>query len=121
VIAEYDDAWPERFCREAGKIQAALGEAALVVEHIGSTAVPGLAAKPIGDVLLVVEDSGDEASYAPAVEASGYVLRVRERDFLSRAPDIPHAGERRTRARLLARFAWDRLLSDAARPSAPRH
>ncbi|MBA3703617.1 MAG: GrpB family protein, partial [Rubrobacteraceae bacterium] len=63
------------------KIRAALGEAALSVEHIGSTSVPGLAAKPIVDVLLVVEDSGDEASYLPALEEAGYVLRVREPDF----------------------------------------
>jgi GrpB-like predicted nucleotidyltransferase (UPF0157 family) len=81
VIADYDPAWPERFGREEARIRAALGEAALSVEHIGSTSVPGLAAKDIVDVLLVVEDSGDEASYLPALEAAGYVLRVREPDF----------------------------------------
>jgi GrpB-like predicted nucleotidyltransferase (UPF0157 family) len=53
----------------------------VTVEHIGSTSVPGLAAKPIVDVLLVVEDSGDEASYLPALEGAGYVLRVREPGF----------------------------------------
>jgi GrpB-like predicted nucleotidyltransferase (UPF0157 family) len=57
-----------RFGREEAKIRAALGEAALSVEHIGSTSVPGLAAKPIVDVLLVVEDSGEELSYLPALE-----------------------------------------------------
>jgi GrpB-like predicted nucleotidyltransferase (UPF0157 family) len=81
VVADYDPAWPERFRREAAKIRAALGEAALAIEHIGSTSVPGLAAKPIVDILLVVEDSSDEASYVPALEGAGYVLRVRERDF----------------------------------------
>ena len=81
VVADYDPAWPERFRREAAKIRAALGEAALAIEHIGSTAVPGLSAKPIVDVLLVVEDSSDEASYVPALEGAGYVLRVREREF----------------------------------------
>ena len=81
VIAEYDAAWPERFRREEAKIRTALGHAALVVEHIGSTSVPGLAAKPIVDILLVVEDSGDEASYLPAIEQAGYVLRVREPDW----------------------------------------
>ena len=60
---------------------AALGEAALSVEHIGSTSVPGLAAKPIVDILLVVEDSGEEASYVPSLEGAGYILRVREPDF----------------------------------------
>jgi GrpB-like predicted nucleotidyltransferase (UPF0157 family) len=81
VVADYDPAWEERFRREEERIREALGEAALTVEHIGSTSVPGLAAKPIVDILLVVEDSGDEASYLPALEGAGYVLRVREPDF----------------------------------------
>jgi GrpB-like predicted nucleotidyltransferase (UPF0157 family) len=81
VVVDYDPAWTERFRREEAKIRAALGEAALSIEHIGSTSVPGLAAKPIVDVLLVVEDSADEASYVPALEGAGYVLRVREPDF----------------------------------------
>ncbi len=62
VVADYDPAWPERFRHEEARIRAALGETALSVEHIGSTSVPGLPAKPIVDVLLVVEDSGDEDS-----------------------------------------------------------
>lgn len=81
VVDDYDPAWPERFRREAAKIRAALGEVARAVEHIGSTSVPGLAAKPIIDMLLVVEDSSDEVSYVPALEEAGYTLRVRERDF----------------------------------------
>ncbi len=81
VVVDYDPAWPGRFRRQEERIRAALGEAAPVVEHIGSTAVPGLAAKPIIDVLLVVGDSSDEPSYLPAMEEAGYVLRVRERDF----------------------------------------
>ena len=81
VVVDYDPAWPERFRREAAKIRSALGDAALAVEHIGSTSVPGLAAKPIIDILLVVEDSGDEPSYLPALVEAGYVLRVREKDF----------------------------------------
>lgn len=81
VIADYERAWPEHFRQEEARIRAALGEAALSVEHIGSTSVPGLAAKPIVDILLVVEDSGEEASYLPALEEAGYLLRVREPDF----------------------------------------
>jgi GrpB-like predicted nucleotidyltransferase (UPF0157 family) len=81
VVADYDSAWPGRFRQEEAKIRAALGEVALSVEHIGSTSVPGLAAKPIIDVLLVVDDSCDEASYLPALEGAGYVLRVREPDL----------------------------------------
>ncbi len=81
VIADYDPAWQGRFRQEEARIRAALGEAALSVEHIGSTSVPALAAKPIVDILLVVEDSAEEASYVPALEEAGYVLRVREPDF----------------------------------------
>lgn len=81
VIADYDPGWPRRFDREEAKIRRALGQAALAVEHVGSTAVPGLAAKPIVDILLVVEDSSNEGSYLPELQREGYVLRVREPDF----------------------------------------
>jgi GrpB-like predicted nucleotidyltransferase (UPF0157 family) len=80
-VVEYDRAWPRRFAREAAAVRAALGARALLVEHIGSTSVPGLAAKPIIDVLLVVRDSADEPAWLPALEAAGYALRVREPDF----------------------------------------
>jgi GrpB-like predicted nucleotidyltransferase (UPF0157 family) len=78
VLADYDPAWPELFEREEERIRAALGQRALLIEHVGSTAVPDLAAKPIIDINLVVEDSADEDAYVPALEAAGYVLRVRE-------------------------------------------
>jgi len=78
VIADYDPRWPEIFERQAEGIRAALGSRALRIEHTGSTSVPGLAAKPVIDMLLVVADSADEDAYVPALEAPGYVLRIRE-------------------------------------------
>jgi GrpB-like predicted nucleotidyltransferase (UPF0157 family) len=78
VIAEYDQHWPTQFRREAERIQTALGDRALQVEHIGSTSVPSLAAKPIIDILLVVADSADESTYLPDLEGAGYSLRFRE-------------------------------------------
>ncbi|MDQ3466771.1 MAG: GrpB family protein [Chloroflexota bacterium] len=75
-----DPAWPGLFAREAVRIRAALRERALQIEHIGSTSVPGLIAKPIIDILLVVADCADEASYLPDLEAAGYRLRIREPD-----------------------------------------
>jgi GrpB-like predicted nucleotidyltransferase (UPF0157 family) len=81
VLVDYDPAWPEQFAGEAEQVRAALGERALRVEHVGSTSVPGLVAKPIIDVLLVVADSADEGAYAPAMEGAGYVLRIREPDW----------------------------------------
>jgi GrpB-like predicted nucleotidyltransferase (UPF0157 family) len=90
-LADYDPAWPALFAREAARIQAALGDRALLLEHVGSTSVPGLAAKPRIDVLLVVADSGDEAEYVPDLVDAGYVLHIREPDWfehrLFKGPD----------------------------------
>jgi GrpB-like predicted nucleotidyltransferase (UPF0157 family) len=71
-------AWPALFEREATRIRRALGNTIVRLEHTGSTSVPGLAAKPIIDMTLVVPSSADEASYVPQLEAVGYVLRIRE-------------------------------------------
>lgn len=81
TIAEYDPGWPGTFARHAEIIAGALGGVAVRIEHIGSTSVPELAAKPIVDILVVVADSADEAAYLPALEAAGYALRVREPDW----------------------------------------
>ena len=91
VIADYNPRWPRRFDAERERIDQALGGAALTIEHVGSTAVPGLAAKPIIDVLVTVADVGDEPSYGPALERAGYELRVREpehRMFRTPARDV---------------------------------
>lgn len=79
VIVDYDPSWPERYELERERLRAALGAIAIRIEHIGSTAVPGLAAKAIVDVLVTVADPDDEAATAPALEGAGYELRVRER------------------------------------------
>jgi len=81
ALADYDPAWPTLFAREADRIRATLGSTAVLVEHAGSTSVPGLAAKPIIDIVLAVPDSADEQAYVPALEAAGYVLRAREPDW----------------------------------------
>ena len=81
TIAEYDPRWPEMFAAHARRIADSLGSRALLVEHIGSTSVPGLAAKPIIDILLAVADSARESDYAPQLEAAGYELRIREPEF----------------------------------------
>ena len=78
VIADYDKGWPTRFATERTRIEDALGSRALRVEHIGSTAVPGLAAKPIIDMLVTVKDPDDDLHLVPALQAAGYELRVRE-------------------------------------------
>lgn len=80
-LVDYDPSWPARFREHAARIATALGDGVIRIEHIGSTAVPGLAAKPKIDVLLVVSDSADEGSYVPQLESAGYELRLREPDF----------------------------------------
>jgi GrpB-like predicted nucleotidyltransferase (UPF0157 family) len=80
-LAEYDPRWPALYEREASRIRSLLGERVLLLEHAGSTSVPGLAAKPIIDIVLGVADPADEPAYVPAMEAGGYVLRIREPDW----------------------------------------
>jgi GrpB-like predicted nucleotidyltransferase (UPF0157 family) len=81
VLADYDPEWPKWFERAAEQIRSALGYKVLQLDHVGSTSVPGLAAKPLIDINLVVEDTTDEDAYVPQLEAIGYVLRVREPDW----------------------------------------
>jgi GrpB-like predicted nucleotidyltransferase (UPF0157 family) len=81
LLADYDPDWPRLFEREAARIRRALGGRALRIEHVGSTSVPGIAAKPIIDIVLVVADSADEQAYVPPLEAAGYVLRIREPEW----------------------------------------
>jgi GrpB-like predicted nucleotidyltransferase (UPF0157 family) len=81
VLAPYNPAWPARYAAVAADVLAALGERVLRLEHIGSTSVPGLAAKPIVDALLIVADPAAEDDYVPDLLAAGFALRVREPDF----------------------------------------
>ena len=78
LLKDYNPQWPEVFRREADRIRVVLGCQALQIEHIGSTSVPTLAAKPIIDILLVVADSSDESAYVAILESAGYFLRIRE-------------------------------------------
>ena len=80
-LVKYDPAWPALFEKEGTRIITALGGRVVSIEHVGSTAVPGLAAKPRIDILLVLADTADEAAYVPALEAAGYVLRIREPEW----------------------------------------
>jgi GrpB-like predicted nucleotidyltransferase (UPF0157 family) len=77
-LAEADPSWPRDYERVAGRIRDALGDRALGLEHVGSTSVPGLAAKPVVDVLLLVADPADEAAYVPALTHAGFSLHLRE-------------------------------------------
>ncbi len=90
-LVEYDPRWRDLFQREAQRIWTALGDCALCIEHTGSTSVPGLAAKPTIDILLVVADSAKEGEYSPALQRAGYRLLIREpawhQDRMFKGPD----------------------------------
>jgi GrpB-like predicted nucleotidyltransferase (UPF0157 family) len=77
-VVDPDPHWSEYFDIVAGRIREALGTAVLALEHVGSTSVPGLPAKPVIDLCLTVTDSADEAAWLPQLEAAGFELTVRE-------------------------------------------
>jgi len=77
-VVEYDERWPADFDRVAARIREALGKRVLELHHVGSTSVPGLPAKPVIDVDLVVADSADEPAYIPDLVAAGFVHTIRE-------------------------------------------
>ncbi len=81
VVVPYRQEWPETFRLHQERIAAALGAAALSIDHVGSTAVPDLDARPIVDILVAVADSAAEEAHVPALEQCGYVLRLRESEF----------------------------------------
>jgi GrpB-like predicted nucleotidyltransferase (UPF0157 family) len=91
VLVDYDPGWPVLYAGEEARIRGALGDRVRLIEHCGSTSVPGLIAKPIIDIVLAVPDSADEPGYVPALEAAGYVLRIREPEWfehrLFKGPD----------------------------------
>jgi GrpB-like predicted nucleotidyltransferase (UPF0157 family) len=77
-VADPDPSWPRVYDGLARRIREALSWRALQLDHVGSTAVPGLAAKPIIDIDLTVADPGREHDYVPALEAIGFRLTIRE-------------------------------------------
>lgn len=80
-LCDHDAAWRDLYDREAAWVSAALGQRVVRLEHVGSTSVAGLPAKPIIDMVLEVPDSSDEPAYVPNLEAAGYLLRIREPDW----------------------------------------
>ena len=111
LLDDYDPAWATAFEREAARIRGALGDQVRLLEHVGSTSVPGLPAKPIIDIVLAVPDSTDEDAYVPPMEAAGYVLRIREPRMV-RAPAVQGPGSRVEHPRLHVGTAEiDRMLA----------
>lgn len=91
-LAPYDPDWRSQFLLHANRVRDALAEKVLLLEHVGSTSVPGLPAKPVIDMVLAVSNAADESSYVPPLEEQGFVLRIREPDWFEhrvlKAPDV---------------------------------
>jgi GrpB-like predicted nucleotidyltransferase (UPF0157 family) len=117
-VVAYDLRWVARFEHERSRILETLGPAARRIDHVGSTAVEDLCAKPIVDIDVSVQDPADEGVYLPALERAGYRLRIREpghRMLRTRTRDVHvHIGE--------AGSPWERrhlLFRDWLRTSEP--
>lgn len=124
-IVDPDPTWPETFELLKSRIMSALGPTALSIEHVGSTSVPGLPAKPIIDMDLTVADVLDEDMYVPQLEAAGFHFLLREpnwhehRFFCSYEPaanlhvfgrDCPEAARHKIFREWLLKSAPDREL-----------
>lgn len=79
-VVPYDPEWPARFDFWSERLATALAPTQVVIHHVGSTSVEGLAAKPVIDVLVIVPDVDDEDAYLPGIESCGVPLRTREPD-----------------------------------------
>lgn len=82
AIREYDTDWPRAYEGWRSRLSAALGTAAISVDHVGSTSVVGLAAKPVIDIMVSVPDVRDESTYLPPVLSTGLILRMRDAGHL---------------------------------------
>jgi len=94
TVVDYDPRWPARFEQWRDRLHTLLGDAAARIEHVGSTSVPGLPAKPIVDIQISVHDVADESRYVPQIEQAGVQLRSRDdvhryfRPFPGRPRDV---------------------------------
>jgi GrpB-like predicted nucleotidyltransferase (UPF0157 family) len=106
-ISEYDPAWLVTFADWRSRLAAALGGAATRIDHVGSTAVPGLAAKPVIDIMISVPDTRDEHFFLPACLSTGLILRMREEGHLLLWP--PPANPREVHVHVCDSASdWDR-------------
>lgn len=128
VLVPHDPAWSDRAAAIRAALAGALAGVAVRIEHVGSTAVPGLDAKPIVDLQVAVADPGDEATLTPAMAAQGLELRVREpghRMYRTPAHDVHvHvwvAGSDHERRHLVFRDWLRRSPADRARYAAVKH
>ncbi len=126
VLVAYDSRWPSMYTEAKAEIQRALGDHILAIEHVGSTAVPGLLSKPVIDIMIGVRRLEDAAACIPLLEAIGYEYRpdaeadIPERRYFDRGP--PGARTHHLHLVEFAREFWMRhiLFRDFLRAHADR-
>ena len=107
IIAPYDSEWPKLFSKLGMSLRSALGDVALRIDHIGSTSIPGLAAKPIIDVQISVLDFEPTDAYRLPIEGLGFVFRERNPDLTKRYFREPlDLRERRTHIHVCRAGSW---------------
>ncbi len=89
-LEPYDSEWPRRYDLLATRIRDALADTVQLLEHVGSTSIPGLPAKPVIDIVLAIPDAPDESAYVPHLETAGFELRIREPDWFEHRLLCPH-------------------------------
>jgi GrpB-like predicted nucleotidyltransferase (UPF0157 family) len=110
VIVPYDPQWPQRFEQISRQLRSALGEQALRIDHIGSTAVPNLAAKPVIDIQISVATLEPVDAYRAAVESAGFVWRADNDDRTKRYfRELP--GQRRIHIHVRRAGSWAEQLA----------
>lgn len=132
-IVAYDPNWPQRFETQAARIRTALGAAVIDIDHVGSTAVAGLAAKDVVDINLTIADPRAEETYVPLLEPLGYTHIIREPSWHEHrmlrsadprvnlhvfGPDCPEVVRHRMFRDWLRTHPDDRALYEAAKRSA---
>jgi len=105
VIAAYDPGWPELFSALAASLRQSLGQTALRIDHIGSTSVPGLDAKPVVDVQISVVSFEPLDAFRIPIEGVGFVFRARNPDLTKRY-FRERPGERRTHIHVRRAGSW---------------
>ncbi len=105
IIVPYDPEWPRRFSELAAQLRAALGPVARRIDHIGSTSVPGMAAKPVIDVQISVADFQPLEAFKTPLEASGFVHRA-DNPELAKRYFREQPGRRRTHIHVRLAGSW---------------
>jgi GrpB-like predicted nucleotidyltransferase (UPF0157 family) len=110
TVVPYDAAWPHSFALLAGRLRDATGDGAVRIDHIGSTAVPGLSAKPVVDIQVSVVSLEPRDTYQRAIESCGFVLRTHNPDKTKRY-FRETSGGRRTHIHVRSAGSWSEQFS----------